>query len=246
MCRFDAVVASGVSEKQVACRTLGALVCVGFSPINGAFLDPEARGARRSGAYNPCMLHALASSLGNALAERLTLLINHVLSSEPVATRKLHAHAGRRLRLQLDGWPALLPPLPDLAFRVTPAGLLEWCGADPPADVELRLRLDASNPALLLARMAAGEQPRVDLQGDAQFAADLSWLADNLRWDVQDDLERLVGRAPAHEIARIARTLAAGLRQTLGGVSGLAARSAPGGSNGDPPEPQRTSGPGPR
>lgn len=221
-------------------------MCVAFSTINGAFLDPEARGARRRGAYNPCMLHALASSLGNALAERLTLLLNHVLGSEPVATRRLHLHAGRRLRLQLDGWPALLPPLPDLSFLVTPAGLLEWCGAEAPAEVDLRLRLDASNPALMLARMAAGEQPQVDLQGDAQFAADLSWLADNLRWDVQDDLERLVGRAPAHEIARIARALAAGLRQTLRGVSGLAARGAPGGSAGDASEPQRAPGHAPR
>lgn len=175
------------------------------------------------GAYNPCMLHTLASSLGRALAERLTLLINHVLAAEPVATRKLRAHAGRSLRLELDGWPALLPPLPDLAFRVTPAGLLEWCAADAPAEVDLHLRFDASNPALMLARLAAGEQPKVDVQGDAQFAADLSWLIDNLRWDVQDDLERLVGKAPAHEIARIGRLFAAGLRQALRALSGWAA-----------------------
>ena len=33
------------------------------------------------------------------------------------------------LALQLAGWPRLLPPPPTLAFRVTPAGLLDWCGA---------------------------------------------------------------------------------------------------------------------
>lgn len=189
----------------------------------------------RAVAYNPCMFHALASSLGSALAERLTLLANHVLSAEAAATRRLRAHDGRSLRLQLDGWPALLPPLPDLVFRVTPAGLLEWCAADAPADVDLQLRLDASNPALLLARLASGEQPRVDVRGDAQFAADLSWLMDNLRWDVQDDLERIVGPAPAHEIARIGRALAAGLRQTLRTLSGLASRAAPDGRSGEPP-----------
>lgn len=180
------------------------------------------------------MFHALASSVGSGLAERLALLVNHVLASETVATRRLRTHSGRSLRLQLDGWPALLPPLPDLAFRVTPAGLLEWCAAEAPRDVDLRLRLDASNPALLLARFAAGEQPKVDVQGDAQFAADLSWLMDNLRWDVQDDLERLVGKAPAYEIARIGRALAVGLRQALRALSGLAARS-PGVAAGAPP-----------
>ena len=171
------------------------------------------------------MFHALASSFGSALAQRLTLLVNHVLAAEEVATRRLRVHGGRSLRLQLDGWPALLPPLPELAFRVTPAGLLEWCGADAPHDVDLQRRHDAANPALLLARLASGEQPRVDVQGDAQFAADLSWLMDNLRWDVQDDLERLVGPAPAHEIARIGRLLASGLRQALRTLSGLAART---------------------
>ncbi|MEO8123447.1 MAG: hypothetical protein ABI633_05305 [Burkholderiales bacterium] len=183
------------------------------------------------------MFHALASSFGSSVAERLTLLVNHVLAAEAVATRRLRAHSGRSLRLQLDGWPALLPPLPDLVFRVTPAGLLEWCGADAPQVVDLQLRLDASNPALLLARFAAGEQPKVDVQGDAQFAADLSWLMDNLRWDVQDDLERLVGKAPAHEIARIGSALAVGLRQALRTLSGWAARkpSSPAGEpSGEP------------
>lgn len=173
------------------------------------------------------MLHTLASSLGSALVERTTLLANHVLASEPVATRKLGAHSGRCVRLELDGWPGLLPPLPDLAFRVTPAGLLEWCASQAPETVDLHLRLDASNPALVLVRLASGEQPKVDVQGDAQFAADLSWLMDNLRWDVQDDLERLVGKAPAHEIARIGRLFAAGLRQALRALSGWTA-GAPG------------------
>jgi len=180
------------------------------------------------------MLHTLASSFGVALVERLVLLVNHVLGAEPVATRRLAAHDGRCVRLQLDGWPALLPPLPDLVFRVTPAGLLEWCGAEAPEAIELQLRLDASNPALMLVRLASGEQPRVDVQGDAQFAADLSWLMDNLRWDVQDDLERIVGKAPAHEIARIGRSLAVGLRGALRTLSGLAARAPRAGPPAEP------------
>ena len=38
-------------------------------------------------------------------------------------------------------------------------------------------RCDASNPALVMARWAAGERPRVEVQGDAAFAADVQ-LAD--------------------------------------------------------------------
>ncbi len=178
------------------------------------------------------MFNALTSSLQAALVERLTLLLNHVLAAEPVATERLRAHSVRNVQLQLDGWPALLPTLPELAFRVTPAGMLEWCGGAPrlgdDTAPDLRLRLDASNPALALVQWTAGERPRVEVQGDAQFAADLSWLMDNLRWDVQDDLARLVGQAPANEIARLGRLLAGGLREALRTLSGWATRSSTG------------------
>ena len=176
------------------------------------------------------MFHALTSSLQAALVERFVLLLNHVLAAEPVATARLRPHTGRSLQLQLDAWPALLPALPALCFRITPAGLLEWCGAEPLPSPDLRLCLDASNPALAVAQWASGERPRVDIQGDAQFAADLSWLMDNLRWDVQDDLARLVGQAPAHQLARVGTRLAEGLREAVRTLaSGFAARNAAGG-----------------
>jgi len=170
------------------------------------------------------MIHGLTSSLRAAFVERVALLINHVLAAEPVATERLRVHSGRTLKLQLDGWPALLPALPELAFRITPAGLLEWCGGEPTTAADLTLRLDASNPALAMAQWAAGERPRVDIEGDAQFAADLSWLMDNLRWDVQDDLAPLVGQAPALEIARLGKRLAAGLREAVRALSGWVVR----------------------
>lgn len=196
-----------------------------FSLIDPANPTLDSGGAADADAYNPCMLRTLTASLQAALAERLALLANHVLSGEPAAVERLRAHGGRSLQVQLDGWPALLPVPPELAFRVTPAGLLEWCGLEPLAAPDLRLQLDASNPALAMAQWAAGERPRVDVQGDAQFATDLSWLMDNLRWDVEDDLARLVGEAPAHEFARLGRLLAGGLREAVRTLSGWVSRA---------------------
>ena len=151
-----------------------------------------------------------------AVLQRLTLLANHVLAAEPVAAQRLHAHVGRSLQVEMDGWPTLLPALPVLVFQVTPAGLLEWCeqpAAASSAAADLRLRIDASNPALLMARLAAGERPEVAVQGDAQFAADLNWLVDNLRWDLEADLVRLLGPLPARQLVRLGAALAAGLRR---------------------------------
>ena len=113
------------------------------------------------------------------------------------------------------GWPALLPPPPALAFRVTPAGLLEWCGGtELPAEADLVVRVDASNPLLLSARAMAGDMPQVAIDGDAQLAADVNWLLQNLRWDVAADLERLFG--PRRGLSAAPAGLGAGARPARG------------------------------
>lgn len=164
------------------------------------------------------MVHALQQLLVPAVGRRVTLLMNHVLASEEVATERLKPHAGRSIRLHLQGWPALLPALPELVFAVTPAGLLEWCGDKAPSAVDLTIEVEASNPALELARSLAGQAARVRVSGDAGLATDMSWITDNLKWDVQDDLARIVGQSAAHEAARLGRGLAGALRAVMGRV----------------------------
>lgn len=180
------------------------------------------------------MLHALASLVAPAMMERLTLVINHMLSAEPVATQRLAAHAGRRLEVELAGWPSLLPPPPRLAFDVTAAGLLEWRADDagPPVGTapDLHVRIDASNPALLAARVMVGDVPSVEIHGDATLATDVHWLLDNVRWDVAADLERFFGPRVANELARAGSALARALRKALHTGADLATRLRPGGA----------------
>ncbi len=170
------------------------------------------------------MFHTIQSALATAALERATLLVNHVLASEPVAAQRLRPHVGRWVRLQFDGWPALLPPLPSLAFRITPAALVEWCGEQAPEQVDLQISLDATNPALAVMQALAGERPRVTVSGDAAFATDVNWLFDTLRWDIEDDLAKIVGPAPAHEMARLGRAIATGLRDAVNTAGAMAAR----------------------
>lgn len=170
------------------------------------------------------MLHRLHDMLAPAVAERLTLVINHILGGEPAATERLRAHAGRTLALTLAGWPRLLPPPPALAWRVTPAGLLDWCGEQGVDAPDLAVQLDAANPALLLARMLGGEPPQVQIDGDAQLAGDVNWLLQNVRWDVAADLERLFGPVVAHQLHQVGRTIAAGLRAAMKTAAELAER----------------------
>lgn len=168
------------------------------------------------------MLRNLNALLAPALMERLVLLVNHVLSREPLAMERLRPHAGRVLRLELLGLPRLLEPAPPLAFVVTPAGLMEWCNDPRPAD--LRARLDASNPAALALQALTGSVPRLEIDGDVQLAGDVDWLLKNLRWDVADDLQRLFGPAVAGELHRLGRALAHALRAALAGAGDMASR----------------------
>jgi ubiquinone biosynthesis protein UbiJ len=121
----------------------------------------------------------------------------------------------------------LLPPPPVLAWRVTPAGLLEWCGQEGAPIADLSVHLDASNPALLMARALAGQAPAIQIDGDAQLAGDVNWLLHNLRWDVAADLERLFGPVAAEQLHRIGSTLATGLRTALKAAAGLGERLRP-------------------
>jgi ubiquinone biosynthesis protein UbiJ len=207
--------------------------------------------------------------LGNEALARITLLINHVIASEPAATRRLAVQAGKTIRVQWRGWPVFLPaslmarvPLPAPAcWVISAAGLLDFdparaasttpselgglpvsvesegASAEPArADNGLVVTLDGGDVGRWLLA-AAGGRPPMEIQGDAALAAEVGWLAENLRWDIEDDLARIVGDAPAHQLARVmrwgvdaARRLAAGsaglARGTASGLDSLRARAA--------------------
>ena len=158
--------------------------------------------------------------LAPALVARLVLLINHVLASEPLAGRRLLPHQGRVLRVVLSDWPSLLPAPPVLAFRITPAGLMEW--APEVALADLLVCVPAGNPLALAASVLA-QAVALDIEGDARLATDIDWLAKNLRWDLAADLERLFGPIAAHQLTTWGRALVRALRQALGAArNGLA------------------------
>lgn len=186
------------------------------------------------------MFETLRSLAAPAAMQRLTLLANHLIGSEPIAAARLQPHAGRRMHLSVAGWPSWLPAWPRLDFRITPAGLLEWTGEDASAadalyapEPDLRLVVEIGNPATALLQGLAGQRPRVEIAGDAAFAADVDWLFQNLRWDIEDDLARVVGPVPARELSRIAGWLGRGIRE----AARLAARAVPGADPSRPSSP---------
>ncbi|QEA14063.1 SCP2 sterol-binding domain-containing protein [Comamonas flocculans] len=142
--------------------------------------------------------------------QRLVLLLNHVLQQEPVAMQRLQRQSGRVARVQ---WRSLY-----MALQVTPAGLLDL--APEGAHADLQVWLTQESPLELARGALAGERPEIRIEGDVQLAADIQWLAQNLRWDIEDDLARLLGDTTAHLLAGAAQRVLAALR-------GFVARARP-------------------
>jgi len=132
---------------------------------------------------------------------RLVLFLNHVLMSEPQAMQRLARQRGQRIELV---WQKM-----HLKLQPTPAGLLERQDFE---GFDLRLTVTEATPLALASTLARGEKPKVRIEGDVQLAAEVNWLIDNVRWDAEEDLARLIGDAPAHALSTLARQAWSALR----------------------------------
>lgn len=134
---------------------------------------------------------------------RIVLLLNHVLQQEPQAMERLVRQKGRVVLMQWQHFT--------FKVQATPAGLLDLAAADANADLKVVL-VDESPLAMAQAWMQGGK-PQVRIEGDVQLAAELNWLADHVRWDLEEDLARVLGDAPAHWLSQGARSLTQALQQ---------------------------------
>jgi ubiquinone biosynthesis protein UbiJ len=137
---------------------------------------------------------------------RVLLFLNHVLMQEPAAQDRLRRQKGKPVRVQ---WGEF-----HLTLAATAAGLLERTAPD--ASPELSVTVTQTSPWAVAQRVLAGDKPAVDIRGDVQLAAEVAWLVDNVRWDVEEDLSRLVGDATAHTLVRGAKAAAQGLKAFAG------------------------------
>lgn len=137
--------------------------------------------------------------------QKIVLLLNHVLMQEKEAQNRLLRKKGSVVHIR---WGLFA-----LDLVITPAGLVNR--ALPVAKPDLLLAVVVESPVEVIQSVLSGKAPPVKIEGDVQLAAELGWLADNLRWDVEEDLSRLIGDVPAHTLANAARQAVAGLRQFL-------------------------------
>jgi ubiquinone biosynthesis protein UbiJ len=137
---------------------------------------------------------------------RIVLMLNHVLMQEPQAMQRLVRQSGR---VVLTQWRSFT-----FKIQITPAGLLDLAGEG--ATPDLTLVLTEESPFALAQSMLQGAKPPVRIEGDVQLAAEVNWLIDNVRWDIEEDLSRVVGDAPSHMLVEAGRKVSGALRDFLG------------------------------
>jgi len=128
----------------------------------------------------------------------LSQAINRLLESEPWARERLVPFAGETLELHA-------PPLPALRFSIAPDGTLSR--AAPAAVTSLTLTVKPGALAALT-RGVEHAMREVEISGNARLATEALFLARHLRWDVEEDLSRVLGDALAHRVVGEARSLA--------------------------------------
>ena len=118
------------------------------------------------------------------LATPIAATINHLLVRQPSLQAMLAAHAGKTACIATGFF--------DLRLRVAADGLLEAADAENTSDTNVTIRVKPADlPQILANRERAFSY--VKIEGDADFANSISQIANQLRWEAEEDLAPLVG-----------------------------------------------------
>lgn len=141
------------------------------------------------------------------LSRAFAAAVNHALERSAWARERLRRHAGKAVRFVVAPFDAMLAIGED-GYVVAPQE----------TEPALILRLSPFLlPRLLLEDEAAYRE--VDTEGDAELAADVAHLFRHLRWDVEEDLSRVMGDVLAHRLVEGGTALARWPVQAAGSVA---------------------------
>lgn len=138
--------------------------------------------------------------------------LNGLLSREDWARERLSRHAGKTVRFALGGFVT--------GLAINSEGYADLADTAVVPDVTLTVNPGKLNPLGLL---PGQDRPDVaeatHIEGDAALARVVAELAENLRWDPEDDLSRLVGDIPATRLMAGARAASEGARAAVSSLS---------------------------
>ena len=132
----------------------------------------------------------------------LVRAINHVLEREEWALRDLSNHQGRVIELIL--------PIGSMQWQIQDNSFIALLSEVHPHP-DLVLEVDANSFLALSAPQGTIKDRAmraVKITGDAQLAQLIAKLSNQLRWEYEEDLAKIIGDAPAHFICTQAKRFA--------------------------------------
>ena len=132
----------------------------------------------------------------------LVRAINHVLKHEEWALRDLKSHQGKVIELIL--------PIGSMQWQIQDDCLMTLL-SDVHPHPDLVLELDADGFSALSTPQGSIKDRAmraVKITGDAQLAQLIAKLSNQLRWEYEEDLAKIIGDAPAHFICSQAKRFA--------------------------------------
>ena len=130
-----------------------------------------------------------------ALPIPILAAVNHVLGQADWARERLTGFAGRSARVTMPPFDAFIVVL-DNGYISSPNKAAST-DSEQPADVTINL--PASAPLLFLQGLPTLMRA-VKLSGSVDFAETLSFVIRNIKWDVEEDLSKVVGDIAAHRL----------------------------------------------
>ena len=123
-----------------------------------------------------------------------TQILSHLIRQNAWARKQLLPFAGKSVRFNIVPLTATLIVLED--------GGLAMAGEASKPDASVTL------PPTVAVRLLAGDEAAntlVTLEGDSELASALSKVLRNMSWEYEEDLSRIIGDIPAHQLAEFGR-----------------------------------------
>lgn len=136
--------------------------------------------------------------------------LNHLLRQNGWASEQLRPFSGKVIRLTLPPFHSTL--------SIDQAGEFAAAAPDTPADAEIGLTPGAAIRLLVEPDAANG---LVSLQGDSELASAVGKVLRGLRWDAEEDLSRIVGDIPAHELSQAASRIRREIGRQAWSIAGM-------------------------
>ena len=136
--------------------------------------------------------------------------LNHLLRQNSWAAEKLRPHAGKTLRI------GVMP----LQSTLTLDNAGEFSTAAPEATVDAKILLSPGSALRLLIEPASAMN-LATLEGDMELATTVGKVLRDLRWDIEEDLSRVIGDIPAHQLGQAGARIRREIGRQAASVAGM-------------------------